>query len=108
MSHPDPLYDDYNDFHDDDDRKNHFDDFGMIRQSSMKTTTMIAWMATTILRWNRPVGERMRITVISAERTTSPKALPHKTLRRGGPHRFDVNSYLLMTYSKKYFFKKTY
>jgi hypothetical protein len=26
MSHPDPLYDDYNDFHDDDDRKNHFDD----------------------------------------------------------------------------------
>jgi hypothetical protein len=27
MSHPDPLYDDYNDFHDEDDRKNHFDDF---------------------------------------------------------------------------------
>jgi hypothetical protein len=32
MSHPDPLYDDYNDFHDESispawDRKNHFDDF---------------------------------------------------------------------------------
>jgi len=40
------------------------------------------------------------------ETITSPKALPHNTLRRGGPHGFDVNSYLLRTYSKKRFFKE--
>jgi hypothetical protein len=38
--------------------------------------------------------------------TIEPKALPYKTLRRGGPPAFLVNSYLLMTYSKKDFFKK--